>query len=318
MNPSVTYSERGQCDPIPVDASRSPGRWWIVRPQCHVMKNAVLQKWTLRWILALHVYAPMFCNAAQFVDLTVQLEINQWSYWLLQDQRSRNGRESIFKTDTVHCVIGTNTWLMEGDFVRNAFTKIRFTGTSIIEDTVITNEPSEADKQKFEQAGFPLTSPPVGRKMTQTYYTADGNPGRPIRERDLMTLRANICWLALCSGPALQREGRQLFPPSDQWKNLVSAPAGFTDKTTVFEDGLGLPRSIELFTPEQRRIFQYQVRQTTNFNGWEIPLEFYGVQYRPAETNSWELHLTFKGKVTAIGVGNEPKLSEQDKSKIQR
>lgn len=273
------------------------------------MKNAILQKWALRWLLGLHLLSPMFCGGAQFVDLTVELEINQWSYWLLQD-RYQNGRESIFKTDTVHCVIGTNTWLMEGDFVQNAFTQIWFTGTNIIEETVITQGPPEAELKQ--------PRPPLGTKMSKTYYTADGNPGRPIRERDLMKLRENICWLGLCSGSALQRAGRQLFPPSVLWKSVVSAPAGFTDKTTVFEDGLGLPRSIELFTPEQRRIFQYQVRQTTNINGWEIPLEFYGIQYRPAETNSWELHLTFKGKVTAIGVGSEPKLSEQDKSRIQR
>jgi hypothetical protein len=283
------------------------------------MKNAFHRKWTGYWILALHLIVPMFCAAAQFVDLTVQMEINQWSYWLLQDQRSQSGRESIFdKTATVHCVIGTNTWLMEGDFYRNSFTKIWFTGTNIIEETVITQEPSGAELKQPHVSKFGLTSPPVGQKTTQTYYTADGNPGRPIREPDLMHLRGNICWLALCSGPALQREGRPLFPPSALWKQLVSAPAGFTDKTTVFKDGLGLPRSIELFTPEQRRIFQYQVRQTTNINGWEIPLEFYGVQYQPAETNSWELHLTYKGRVTAINVGSELQPAEQNKERIER
>lgn len=283
------------------------------------MKNAFLQKWTRRWILALHLLAPMHCGAAQFVDLTVQMEINTWSYWLLQDQRSQSGQESIFdKTVTVHCVIGTNSWLMEGDFYRNSFTKLWFTGTNIIEETVITQEPSEAELKQPHVIKFGLTSPPVGQKTTRTYETADGNPGRPVRVGDLMKLRGNICWLALCSGPALKREGRQLFPPSVLWKQLVSAPAGFTDKTTVFEDGLGLPRSIELFTPEQRRIFQYQVRQTTNFNGWEIPLEFYGMQYQPAETNGWELHLTFKGKVTAIGVGSEPQTPEQNRGRIER
>ena len=283
------------------------------------MNNAILPKWVLRWILVLQVFAPLFCGAGQFVDLTVQLEINQWSYWLLQDRRSAEGRDSIFRTDTVHCVIGTNMWLMEGDFVQTAFTQIWFTGTNIIEETVITREPSEAELKRPNAIKFGLTNyPPLGTKMSKTYYTADGIPGRPIREPDLLDLRGSICWLALCSGPALRRDGRQLFPPSSHWKNVVSAPAGFTDKTTVFEDGLGLPRSVELFTPQQRRIFQYQVRQTTNINGWEIPLEFYGVQYRPAETNGWELHLTFKSRVTAIGVGSEPKLSEQDKRRIQK
>src|SRR5688572_8078763 len=229
------------------------------------MNTGGLRKWVLRLTVALHVFVSMGSNAAQFVDLTVQLEINQWSYWLLQDQRSRDGRDSIFKTDTVHCVIGTNTWLMEGDFVQNAFTQIWFTGTNIVEETVITQEPSEAELKQPHVIKFGLTNyPPVGTKMTKTHYTVDGNPGRPIRESDLLPMRGTICWLALCSGPALQREDRQLFPPSVLWKHVVSAPAGFTDKTAVFEDGLGLPRSVELFTPEQRRIFQYQVRQTTN------------------------------------------------------
>lgn len=125
-----------------------------------------------------------------------------------------------------------------------------------------------------------------------------------------MDLRGRICWLAFCSGSALQREGRQLNPPSDLWKQLVFAPNGFSDKTTVFNDGLGLPRSLELFTPDQKRIFQYQVRQTTNIAGWEAPLEFYGVQYRPATTNGWELQMTFKGKVTAITIRNELKPAE--------
>jgi hypothetical protein len=114
-----------------------------------------------------------------------------------------------------------------------------------------------------------------------------------------------MCWLALCSGPALKRTGRQLFPPSDLWKELLPAPAGFTDKTVLFEDGLGLPRSIELFTPKDQLIFQYQVRQTTSVLGWNFPLEFYGVQYRPSQTNGWEVQLTVKGRVTAIGVGAE-------------
>lgn len=284
------------------------------------MKNAFLKKWTGLWILVLHLLVPTFCGAAQFVDLTVQMEINQWAHWLLQDQRSRSGRESIFnKTATVHCVIGTNTWLMEGDFYRNSFTKLWFTGTNIIEETLITQETSQAEMERFSKIStIAMASPPVGQKTTRTYATADGNPGRPVRVQDLMRLRGNICWLALCSGSALKREGRQLFPPSDIWKELVSAPAGFTDKTKVFDDGLGLPRSIELFTPEQRRIFQYQVRQTTNYIGWEIPLEFYGIQYRPVETNGWELDLTFKGKVTAIGVGSEPQPPGHNKGRIER
>jgi len=276
-----------------------------------------------RGILALGLLLPMFGRAAQLVDLTVQMEINSWAHWFLRDQRSHGGGDSIFdKPATIHCVIGTNSWVMDGDFVEHTLTKLWFTGTNLIEENVITQALAEAEAKRTQSSGINLLAmgqqTPVGEKWTNTYPTIDGNPGRPSHEADLMHLRGNLCWLALCSGPALQREGRKIFPPGALWKQLVSAPTGFTDKTSVFDDGLGLPRSVELFTPELRRIFQYQVRQTTNFNGWVIPLEFYGVQYRPVGTTGWEVDVTFKGKVTGIGVGREPQSREPKEGRSKR
>ena len=288
------------------------------------MRNTFLRNGRQCWILFLSLVFPFSCGAAQFVDLTVQIEINDWDYWFLEDKHglshTTEGERSVFaKAATVHCVIGTNMWLMEGDFYRNSKATRWFAGRNIIEESVITQELPEAEiKRLSEVSKLALSSQRIGQKNTRIYETADGNPGRPVRVIDLMDLRGRICWLALCSGPALKREGRQLFPPSDLWKELLRAPAGFTDKTIVFDDGLGLPRSIELFAPGQRRILQYQVHQTTNVAGWEFPLEFYGVQYRPIQTNGWELQLTFKGKVTAIGMGSEPQAPGMNKGGIER
>lgn len=288
------------------------------------MKYAFLRNRRQCWVLFLSLVSQLSGGAAQFVDLTVQIEINDWNYWFLEDKRglahtTGEARTVFARAATVHCLVGTNMWRMEGDFSRNANVARWFNGTNIIEESVITRELPEAEMKRFAQVSkLAMSSPPVGQKTRRIYDTGDGNPGRPVRVSDLMDLRGRICWLALCSGPALKRDGRQLFPPSDLWKELLSAPAGFSDKTTVFDDGLGLPRSIELFTPQQRHIFQYQVRQTTNVVGWEFPLEFYGVQYRPAQTNGWELQLTFKGKVTAIGVGSEPQAPDVNNGRIER
>lgn len=209
----------------------------------------------------------------------------------------------------MYCVIGINTWMMEGNFRQNSKVTRWFTGTNIIEQSVITGELSETDAQRRSRRGnLAIAFPLVGQQSTRIYQTDDGNPGRLARVMDLMDLRGRILWLALCSGSALKREGRQVFPPSDLWKELLSAPVGFKDETTIFEDDFGLPRSVELLTPNDQLIFQYQVRQSTNVLGWNFPLEFYGVQYRPARTNGWELQLTFKGRVTAIGVGDEPQI----------
>jgi len=94
---------------------------------------------------------------------------------------------------------------------------------------------------------------------------------------------------------------------------LVVAPSGFSDKTVVFGDALGLPESVNLYLTNQMPILQYRVLSSTNVSGWQFPLEFYLAQYRPAMvpdshkfgTNGWELQLTARGKVTAIGVGTK-------------
>ena len=116
-------------------------------------------------------------------------------------------------------------------------------------------------------------------------------------------------------GPCLKTEGRRLFPPSDLWKELVVAPSGFSDKTVVFGDALGLPESVNLYLTNQMPILQYRVLSSTNVSGWQFPQEFYLAQYRPAMvdshqfgTNGWELQLTVRGKVTAIGVATSSQM----------
>jgi hypothetical protein len=64
-------------------------------------------------------------------------------------------------------------------------------------------------------------------------------------------------------------------------------------------------------TATGQMVLQYQVHHSTNVLGWSFPTEFYMVQYKPASwprTNSWEVLLTAKGRVTAIAPGTEPTL----------
>lgn len=270
------------------------------------MNKCFLQYRVQGSVLILFLLSLLGCGAAQFVDLTVEIEINNWDHWFFMDKkevaRTPGEPHSIFsRPATVHCVVGTNLWMMGGNFYQNAKVTWRFTGTNILEYGLTTTDvpvrPSPGD--------IVGVSPGVGQEFTRTYETVDGNPGRPIRVRDLMEFQGRVCWLALCSGPALKREGRQIFPPSDIWKELVYAPKGFKDNTTVYNDDLGLPRSIELLTPRDQIAFQYQVRQSTNILGWNFPLEFYGVQYVSGGTNRWVLDYTVKGKVTSIGIASE-------------
>jgi hypothetical protein len=249
-----------------------------------------------RWVLLLCLLLPLPCAAEQFVELTAEIEVNDWSYWFFEDQHglpdASGYPRTIFPQSTnVRVVVGANTWMMEGDFYANAKATRWFTGTNIVERLVLAQPAPEA--------------------TMRVKATGDGNPGEPVQVSDLMDTTSKICWLAFCSGPALKRGERHLYPVSDLWKELIYAPSGFTDKITVFQDGLNLPRSVSLLTPKDELVTQYQVRDSTNVLGWSFPLEFYLVQYRPARwprTNSWELHLTAKGKLTAIGAGEQPQL----------
>jgi len=286
------------------------------------MKGASYIKNTRVGVLLLVIFSHLACNAAQFIDVTFKIEVDDWDYRFLSEGRtmgsSASRSESIFTPPaTMHCLFSTNTWMMEGDFYRNAKAIRWFDGSNILEYGVITQSPAEAEMKRISQISrLIMLSPSKGSFLKRVHETTDGNPGRPIRVSDLMELRGRICWLAFCSGSVLKQEGRRLYPPSDLWKELFNAPNGFTDKTAAFDDSLGLPRRVELFTPKNQLAFKYQVHQTTNMMGWNIPTEFFGVQYRPARTNSWEVQLTFKGKVTAINPGDEAtiqKLTEKFK-----
>jgi hypothetical protein len=278
-----------------------------------------------RWAFVLCLLLPSFCGAGQFVELTAEVELNDWDYWFFSDgigkYPGQTGVPSIFtESQTRRCVVGEDTWMIESDFPTFKVTRW-FTGTNIIEHTVITKATPEAVVRRMtERSNLAMTAPPAGHKYTRVYESVDGNPGRPVRVADLMgfdTL-AGVSWLALCSGPALKREGRKIFPPSAFWKESSIVYSGWSDSTEVFQDGLGLPKSINLVSTNNQSIFRYQVRQSTNVLGWNFPLEFYGAQYLPTGTNNWKLHLTLRGRVTAIGAGSKPEIPADVMKVIER
>ncbi len=192
-----------------------------------------------------------------------------------------------------------------------------FTGSRIIQRTLFTAQATTLPSI----TNFPvLASPPVGTEDLRVLEdSADGNPGRPVRVADLLHLREKIGWFGFCSGPALKTPGRRIFPPDDMWKQRCNCTGDFTDKTVLFNDALGLPKSMEIFTNKGNLIYRYQVRQSTNVLGWNLPLEFYMVQYGPGrvqppgseQTNSWEVNLTAKGKVISVSLREQPSIREE-------
>jgi hypothetical protein len=209
---------------------------------------------------------------------------------------------------------------MDGDLCGNCEMTYWFTGDRIIEHSKVTKIiPEEGVELSQEEINRFL-----GSESTRAYESPDGNPSFSwtARVADRLGLEARIGWLAFCSGPYLQREGRAVFPPSGEWKELVQTKT-FSDVTVRFKDPFGLPKLLELHTtssPNVQPVLQYRVISSTNIMGWEFPLEFKMAQYRPAPppgvqglvvgTNGWELDFVARGRVTAIGAGTRPQVPE--------
>ena len=239
-------------------------------------------------------------QAEQFVEITAEIDANQWAFWYDQDDRSVPRHAP----HTIRCVVGDSTWMIESEtYVRNARTTWWFTGTNLIENSITRYNPPT------NLGASTARSLPIGHSTTRVFASSDGNPGQPVRVADQLNLTCRLGWLAFCSGPVLRTNGHKIYPPSDIWKEIMSAPTGFKDRTSAFSDGLGLPKKLELLSERGELAVQYKVAQSTNVLGRNFPLEFSLVQYRPPHhpnTNSWELYLFAKGRVTAIGPGEMP------------
>src|SRR2546422_8558223 len=107
------------------------------------MKKSLVNQ-AQRWALMICLLFPLYCEAAQFVELTAEIDFDDWNYRLFKDRINNDPGQtdlmlpSIFTTNSrMRCVVGTNTWMIEFDS-ENAKTTYWFTGTNIIEHSAIT------------------------------------------------------------------------------------------------------------------------------------------------------------------------------------
>jgi len=249
-------------------------------------------------IFCLSLLATVSHGAARFVELTAEVETISWPGDEDSDGRPREARNRWI----VRCVVGTNSWLIDPGFADRKETWC-FTGTNIIHRYVQTRYPSK--DQELYQRNHPEQIGIIGRQSTKVVEFSDGYPGKidllwkPGADDLWSPPIVRVAWLAFCSGSYLKRDGRTIPLPSVPF----TRPFPYSDKTASFADGFGLPRSVELFATNTQQVLRYQVQQSTNVLGWNFPLKFELVQYRPARTTGWESHSKTSGQVTAIGIG---------------
>ena len=173
--------------------------------------------------------------------------------------------------------------MIEGNFALNAQETYWCTGTNIMLYTVVTSSSSErlqlmVQNQKAMAAMHPElpprpvptpVEPKVGYRFTVIIPSTDPN--------QLALGYDKVPWLAFCSGPFLHSDGRRVPLPIGV-NPRASYSRNYSDTTSVFPDALGLPKRMELRTPDNHLLCEYTVQETTNVLGWSFPMRFKIVQ----------------------------------------
>ena len=218
---------------------------------------------------------------AQFVEISAEIKLT--SYRTGQTNGPAEAKPRII---SAVCVTGSNLWRIQDDWVQGGLNQWFYDGTNVYESLQIVRPPSQEMQRTLERVGGPAVVPFDTAKSNLTINIWPSADGHPLGDETI-----NIEWLAFCSGAYLQREGRRIPLVCEDLRHTPDRYA-YTDKTEVFPDGSGLPRSVDLFMSRER----YLTSVEDFYKGW-------GVRYlkwmRQAVTNVTEGALMFHYTVTA-------------------
>jgi hypothetical protein len=232
------------------------------------------------------------------------------------------------KVDPINfvCVFGTNEWRIDNDYSQNGFNQRYFDGTNVFDRSQITKPaPAKINDLIFKKWGVtPIPFVVAKSNLQINVQTTFG--GHPFGNEGV-----NLPWLVLCSGTYLKLKERLIPPSFGDLPNAVDAYA-YYDKTKCFDDTLGLPQTLDLYTsdslhensvnqyfyrirgekPQHREgfgndilKFHYEVKSYTNVSGWAVPMEFSFFQ-NDWRNGTWYLRFRGTGKVLSFEPTGSP------------
>src|SRR6185369_7430673 len=247
----------------------------------------------------------MFAHAQRYVEISAEIETITYQSGVTNDAAGE-----VHRTISVVCTVGTNEWRIDNTFSKNSNVSWFFDGTNVYDSSQITKPLSTPTKERTAKQGFATV--PFENSKSNLTIRIDARPdGCP-----LGNVGVNIPWLAFCSGTYLKREGRIIPLPVATLRYAPDAFA-YSDRTQIFDDELGLPRTLDLFTSQSlyevsvtkfnhdnfRDVekatlmkwaprngilkFHYVVTESTNFLGWNFPTRFEYIQNEPGINGIW-------------------------------
>jgi hypothetical protein len=238
--------------------------------------------------------------AQRYVEIAAEIEFIHYqgsdasNVFVRTYQNLKRERQAKTETISLTCIVGTNEWRIDNDYPRDGFQKWFFDRTNLTHSFTPT--------------------------QLNVCEVRDGTP--------LGNFGLNLPWLAFCSGGYLKRAGRIVPLPCEDLAHCRDRFA-YTDETKTFNDGFGLPRSLDLFTSRSnfiasendfdneyfhysryggwiQRTFHYEVTDSTNFLGWNIPLKFEFFQRGRSYEENGNWLTRGHGRVRSIRLGAKP------------
>jgi hypothetical protein len=249
-------------------------------------------------------------GAAQFLEVTAEVEVS----------RKPGTPPAQRHTFVTRCIFGTNTWLIDGNYMGNSRKTWWCTGSNIIERTVATNRSYMMPPDRDHPLGAiiarphapslpPAGLPAANDALDSEYPSVWTNLWRhgPKDFRPLGNDLANVTWLGFCSGPFLKVPGRKILPPLPPKPDRDDT----TDKTEIFKDPLGLPKRVEIYTAEKKLICLYDIKESTNYMGWTVPLLSEFTHYDTEYSAPHEARVTATTRVTSLRLATEPRVPKE-------
>ncbi len=233
-------------------------------------------------VLGLLLGMAVHTASAQLVEVSADIKVTNF-----RESASGPAVETHWGFST-SCLLGTNSWLIKDNALRNSKQCWWFTGSNIVLHCRVTKEPLVQDIRDALNWGsdnvLGLRDLHWRTTLSNVYPSTNGCP--PVIRGPCLT------WLAFCSGPFLRTAGRKI--PAPLYRFLGE---DYSDKTLVFDDSAGLPRRVEFYTTDTNLLCRYEVTQSTNRWGRTFPLEFQVTLYHEL---TWKRRSRAVGKVTSI------------------
>jgi hypothetical protein len=258
-------------------------------------------------------------GSEQFVGVSANIVV--WSYDL-----TRSGTNVVTQPNAfpVKCVVGLRRWWIETHFVPNSIATYYFDGSNVYSGEQIIGGWSEETKKALAARPTPFSEPSdTVKSIRWITISPTSDPAG--------NLGVNLPWLAFCSGDFLRQAGRIIPLPVTIARAMRDAYA-YVDKTTTFEDELGLPTTAKLFfstnqfersaqyarlgrqtrtyrtqtMPDGQLKFRYEVGHSTNVLGWHFPVTFHFVQYAYDEQGSWRPRYEGQGQALSFVPTGKP------------